>query len=147
MNYYKRLLSALICIFMLFALTACETDKNSDSTNSISESQTESTEEIKDPVYLRKQLVGQWGRLEEVMHYFTEDNRCIVGGMQGTYEIDDDCTLVMTTMSGSVTKYVWAKSYDKAESNNYWYLQDDNLTVNGNSFTKIYGQETPDYVQ
>jgi len=86
---------------------------------------------------IRAYLPGEWGRLEKAMHYFFDDGSCIIGGMQGSYIIDDERSLIMTTMSGSVTEYVWASSFTKTDSPNYWYLDDDIITINGNQFTKI----------
>ncbi len=102
-----------------------------DVSSVVSEKTEYSTDEI------REVLVGEWGRLEKTMHYFYEDGSCVIGGMQGTYEIDDNKSLILTTMSGSVTQYEWASSFTKTDSPNYWYLDGDIITIDGNQFTKI----------
>lgn len=86
---------------------------------------------------IRENIIGEWGRLEKTMHYFYEDGSCVIGGMQGTYKIEENKSLILTTMSGSVTEYVWASSFTKTDSPNYWYLDGDIITINGNQFTKI----------
>lgn len=82
---------------------------------------------------LRKQIVGDWGRLGEVMHEFYDDNTCIIGGMFGDYEISDSGSLILTTTSGTKTEYV----YGDDTAPNYWELENDTLTVNGNQFSRI----------
>ena len=78
------------------------------------------------------------------MHYFNPDMSCVIGGMQGTYDIDENDNLIMTTMSGSETVYEWAAMRTQAESENYWFLDGNILKVNGNEFVKIESENTPD---
>ena len=146
----RKIIKLLLLSFaVVFVLSACDSDsgKSADKV-SVSSTSTESTaEETKTADELKKEIIGQWGRLDEVMHYFLEDKRCVIGGMQGTYDIDDENNLVLTTMSGSVTVYDWASSGGQSTSANYWYLDGDTLKINGNEFTRIYGKETPDYIE
>ncbi len=94
---------------------------------------------------LKLSLIGEWGRLDETMHYFYEDMTCVIGGTQGTYDIDDDLNLLLTPMDGTTTTYEWAQSSADAESSNYWYFDGETLTVNGNTFTRIEDEtETAD---
>ena len=88
---------------------------------------------------LRREIIGQWGRLGETMHTFYNDGSCIIGGMYGYYEISDDGDLTTTTVEGTKTVYKW----DDSESEGSWLLSGDILTVAGYSFTKI-SDETED---
>lgn len=92
---------------------------------------------------LNDSLLGEWGRLGETMHIFNADGSCVIGGMQGTFRIDNDNNLILTTMSGAEVIYEFAESKSKAETENYWYLSEDTITVNGNTFTRIIEEETP----
>lgn len=134
-----------------FMFTACNSNEKANTDTDVDKSSVstvESTVEVtKNADELRNEIVGQWGRLDEVMNYFLEDKRCVIGGMQGTYDIDDENNLVLTTMSGSITTYDWASSRGQITAENYWYLDGDTLKINGNEFTKIYGKETPDYIE
>lgn len=147
----KFIKMSVLVLTVVFMLAACDSDNNSDNDTAVdisSISTAESTtEETKTADELKTEIIGQWGRLDEVMHYFLEDKRCVIGGMQGTYDIDDENNLVLTTMSGSVTTYDWASSRGQTTSENYWYLDGDIMKINGNEFTKIYGEETPDYIE
>ncbi len=94
---------------------------------------------------VKASVIGEWGRLDETMHYFYSDMTCIIGGIQGTYDIDDDLNLLLTPMDGTQTTYEWAQSSGDADTSNYWYLDGDTLTVNGNTFTRITDEaETAD---
>ena len=143
----KTIMVSVIMLMIVFSVCGCSDEDNvgesstNTVSNSISQAETITAEEI------GTKIVGEWGRLDEVMHYFNSDGSCIIGGMQGTYEITDDKSLVTYTMSGSKTVYEWAESYSKASSENYWYFTGDTFSVNGNVFSKISNNEygaTPD---
>ena len=93
----------------------------------------EQTAEKPEPQQLREQIVGSWGRLGKTMHEFYSDNACIVGGMYGSYEINDECSLIMKTQGGTETEYVW-NDMTKVD---YWSLDGDILKVNGNQFERV----------
>lgn len=141
----KNLVLLLAVLFLVLAVSGCGSDSKSDTNSAIPAAVSE--ENVKTSEEIKTEIVGQWGRIDEVMHYFTENKTCIIGGMQGTYDIGDDKSLVLTTMSGSVTVYDWASSRGKTKSEHYWYLDGDVMKIDGNEFTKIYGHETPDYVR
>lgn len=144
MNKLVKFISmSAVCGMLMATFCACDSfdEDLSDTESSVVEGNVSVDMET-----LKKNIVGEWGRLDEPMHYFYSDMKCVIGGMQGNYDIIDDGTLVMTTMSGSVTNYEWAKSRSDAQSENYWYLDGDTLTVNGNLFTKIAEEETKDQV-
>ena len=128
----KRIIAAA-ALSLLLVLCGC--DKPQTAEEASSAIQSEKTEYTADEI--RAYITGEWGRLEKVMHYFYNDGSCVIGGMQGTDKIDDDRNLVLTTMSGSVTVYDWASSFTKTDSPDYWYLDGDIITINGNQFTKI----------
>lgn len=142
MNGYIRFISAAVLVLSLMCLCACG-DKEQTLPQETSAESGQTQEELS-AQELREELVGQWGRLDEPMHFFYEDGSCVIGGMQGTYEVDGGRSLVLTTMSGSKTVYAWAKSYTQTESADYWYLRGDEITINGNRFTKIADENTPD---
>lgn len=130
----KFLLLFLTAVMLVFFVSACgQSDDSSASVPEISE--------------LKAEIIGQWGRQSETMHYFNKDMSCIVGGMQGTYDIDGSGALVLTTMSGSVTRYEWADSSQKAQSENYWSMKDSTIKVNGNAFIKISDSDYLDEMQ
>lgn len=132
----KPLSLFLTVVLLVFSVSACgQSDDNSSSA---------SVPEISE---LKSAIIGQWGRQGETMHYFNRDMSCIVGGMQGTYDIDSSGTLLLTTMSGSVTRYEWADSREKAKSENYWSMEDGTIKVNGNAFTKISDSDYLDEMQ
>ena len=127
----KRLFAAAVCVVLCMSMAACSDQK--DNTIAESSSQAVSQKEELTAQQLRESIVGNWGRLDEVMHEFYDDNTCVVGGMFGDYEIEDDRRLVMTTSGGTKTEYYWN---DTSQFNN-WLLDGDTLTVNGNQFTRI----------
>lgn len=139
------------CTFLILAtvllLVGCNSDKENNRDSDVNPSSVSNVDETKSVDELKTEIIGQWGRLDEAMHYFMEDKRCVIGGMQGTYDIDDESKLVLTTMSGSVTIYDWASSRVNTTSEHYWYLVGDTMKIDGNEFTKIYGKETPEYLK
>lgn len=133
MKITAMLLAAALLVFSMCACSDSEDTSSLESRLSVSEIKTD--------------IIGQWGRQGETMHYFNTDMTCIVGGMQGTYEIDDSSNLILTTMSGSKTTYEWAESSTDASTPNYWSMTADTLTVNGNTFTKISDEEFENYYE
>ncbi len=134
--------AAVLVLAAVIAVTSagCEPKSDVDSEMTVSENKAEKRTADE----LRAEIIGQWGRLDEVMHYFNPDMSCVIGGMQGTYDIDENDNLIMTTMSGSETVYEWAAMRTQAESENYWFLDGNILKVNGNEFVKIESENTPD---
>lgn len=123
------LAAAMLLAAMLSACADVETTKSE-----ISEAPTVSSQlEMPGREDLKKELCGSWGRLGEVMHEFYSDDTCIVGGVFGDYDINAEGSLVLTTVNGTATEYVW----DDMTKQNYWSLVGDTLTVNGNQFTRI----------
>ena len=135
MNIYGRITAALAASLVMLFFCGCNKDTAEPAQSDTSETTSSRPEYSADEI--RRELPGEWGRLEKVMHYFLSDGSCVIGGMQGTYAIDDNRSLILTTMSGSVTEYVWAESFAETDSSNYWYLDGDIITINGNQFTKI----------
>lgn len=122
---------ALAALLMCASLSACADGGGEQ--NEVRQGHTASKLPAPEAKELREQLVGYWGRLGKTMHEFRADGTAIVGGMVGTYEISDACSLVMTSKGGTVTEYVW----DDSSQQNYWSLDGDRLTVNGNDFERI----------
>ena len=119
-------------LFLASVMSAC--GEGEPTKNEIPQSQTVSSRlEAPDKETLKKELCGSWGRLGEVMHEFYSDDTCIVGGVFGDYEISAEGSLILTTVNGTATEYVW----DDMTKQNYWSLVGDTLTVNGNQFTRI----------
>lgn len=131
-------LTTIFTVSVLLACFMCACD-SSDNTSSKSDNSAVEVSAVSEDI--KTKIIGQWGRQGKTMHYFNSDMTCIVGGMQGTYEIDEGMNLILTTMSGSDTVYEWAKSGSDASSSNYWNMTDDTLTVNGNTFTKVSDEE------
>lgn len=141
MNKFLKI-TALISAVALMSVPFVGCTSDNDDTSVVESS----TVEKLDSATLKAEIIGEWGRLDEGMHYFLEDMSCIIGGMQGTYDIDENSALVLTTMSGSVTVYEWAESRADATTEHYWNMVDGVITIDGNNFTKI-SSETPDFVQ
>ena len=133
MTKISKAAAAIAAAVVLTAIPAgCGNDKNENS--SLGAFSTVSIAwEMPQADELRKNIIGSWGRLGEVMHEFYDDNTCIIGGMFGDYEITSGGSLVLTSVGGTRTEYVYGD--DHAE--NYWQLDGDTLTVNGNQFTRI----------
>ncbi len=122
-------------MIMIFA-SACGEEESENKNEAVPATvQTQETAEKQDRSAdeVRQELIGEWGRLGEVMHEFYDDGGCVIGGMYGSYEVGDDLTLIMTTQGGTVTDYKWAEP----TAENYWRLEGDMLTVNGSTFTKV----------
>lgn len=144
-KFTKTAILITACGMLAASFCACDSSDSTDSSGE--ESIVKESAVSADAATLKKTVVGEWGRLDEPMHYFYSDMTCVIGGMQGTYDINEECALVLTTMSGSVTTYEWAMSSTEAQGENYWYLDGDTITINGNCFTKIAGEETKDQAE
>lgn len=135
---YKKAAAFMAAVLMAASFTGCGGDKKqNDSLNNFST--VSIAWEMPQADDLRKDILGSWGRLGEVMHEFYDDNTCVIGGMFGDYEITPGGSLVLTTVGGTKTEYVYGD--DHAE--NYWQLDGDTLIVNGNQFGRIV-EETED---
>ena len=144
MKSISKIFLCIICITTLcVAVCACGETSNSSETAS-AQINTSKSEYLPSADVLKTELCGEWGRLDEPMHYFYEDMTCVIGGMKGTYDISANRALILTTESGSKTEYVWAEAKGDTDSNNYWYLKDGVIKINGNQFTKIIEEDTPD---
>ncbi|MBQ2605170.1 MAG: hypothetical protein VZR27_01720 [Acutalibacteraceae bacterium] len=146
MKTITKIVYCFLCI-MLLCLSFCACEQNDKSESEVSAQQSEKSESdyLPSAEALKTELCGEWGRLDEPMHYFYEDMTCVIGGMKGTYEINAARKLILTTESGAKTEYDWAQSRGDTQSNNYWYLKDDVIKINGNQFTKIIEADTPDH--
>ncbi len=136
---FVKICSAVSAAAVLLTWCGCSDGGKSEVSELTSQSQTSSAE-APSAQTLRRDIVGSWGRLGEVMHEFYSDNTCIVGAMFGDYEIEDDASLVLITTSGNRIEYVWG---DFTQTN-WWTLESDTLTVNGNQFSRI--EETADEI-
>ena len=134
-NTQKKVLGAvLLAAAMLLAAVMSACSDSDMQKSDVSQTQTVSSRlEAPDKEELKNELCGSWGRLGEVMHEFYSDDTCIVGGVFGDYKISDEGSLILITVGGTQTEYIW----DDMTKQNYWSLTGDTLTVNGNQFTKI----------
>ncbi len=91
------------------------------------------------------EIVGDWGgRSDDVEVEFNDDGTCIIGGIQGTYEIDDDNTLTVTPNSeeGSesaeplVFEYYSSDGDVSSIPSTQWTIIEDKLYINGYQYTK-----------
>lgn len=90
-------------------------------------------------------IVGDWGeRSDDVEVEFNDDGTCIIGGIQGTYEIDDDNTLTVTPNSEDdseseeslVFEYYNSDGEISSVPSNQWTIIEDKLYINGYQYTK-----------
>ena len=131
--FVQRTLAAGAALIMAASFAACGGEDTSSEPAEETSSVVSAAEQPPEKAELEKQIVGNWGRLGEIMHIFYDDGTCLVGGVHGIYEIAENGTLVMTTMGGTKIEYVW----NDTRSVNNWKLADNTLTVNGNEFSRI----------
>ena len=89
-------------------------------------------------------VVGEWGeRSDDVTVEFNDDGTCIIGGVQGTYEIDEDNTLTVTPNgeNGQDTTPLVFEYYNTDDEvisvpANQWSVTDDTLYINGYQYNK-----------
>lgn len=84
-------------------------------------------------------IVGTWGgRSDNVEALFDEDGTCIVGGVVGTYEVDEeDNTLTVTPNGGNTYTYSWNDAEDvNSISSDEWGIVNDQIYINGYTYTK-----------
>lgn len=130
----KLLLLSFVIIIAVMSCTACTDNGNS----SLSENPSEISQiETPDVEELKRNIVGEWGRNGEVMHIFYNDGQCEIGGVSGTYKIDDSGNLIMITQGGTQTEYIW----EDMTQTNFWNLSEKILAVNGNEFQRCEQNE------
>lgn len=83
-------------------------------------------------------IVGNWGgRSDDVEAEFNDDGTCIIGGVVGTYEIDENNTLTVTPNSDGETESesLIFEYYDgngtSGIQKNQWTINDNTLYING----------------
>ena len=91
-------------------------------------------------------IVGNWGeRSDDVEIEFNDDGTCIIGGINGTYEIDDENRLTVTpnTEEGSnesaeplVFEYYNGDGNFSSIPQNQWAISDNKLYINGYQYSK-----------
>lgn len=144
-NLIKTFVISISILLLAVSLCACNSDTSTENESTLTSAA--ESERVVDSETLKSELIGEWGRLDEVMHCFYDDETCVIGGMIGTFDIDENNNLILTTTDGISTSYEWAVSSAAATSANYWYLENDTVKINGNTFTKIIEDETEDTVK
>lgn len=136
MTKLKKILAAAVAAMLLvMPMSACN-DSNNEKTDISDISAVPSAESLK------ANIIGQWGRLGETMHYFNKDMSCIIGGMKGTYDINNSASLVLTTANGDTVVYIWSETgITGSNSGSTWSLVNGILKVNGNTFEKISDED------
>ena len=89
-------------------------------------------------------LVGDWGgRSDDVEAEFNDDGTCVIGGITGTYEIDENNTLTVTPNSDGETQseplvFEYYNDDDtSAIQQNQWTIADNKLYINGYQYTDV----------
>ncbi|MBQ7521799.1 MAG: hypothetical protein IJU14_02850 [Clostridia bacterium] len=141
----KRILSVILCVLVVMiaivGLSGCGcADKNVDSSVS-------AVQQSEEP---SKDIVGEWGgRSDDVSVKFNDDGSCEIGGIQGTYEIDDKNTLTVTPKSENendtpqpmVFEYYSGDTTESAVPSNQWAIQDGTIYINGYQYTRQTAEE------
>lgn len=87
------------------------------------------------------EIVGNWGgRSDEIEAEFKDDGSCVIGGVTGTYEIDENNTLTVTpntseeTPAEPLTFEHYSNNNTSAIQPNQWAIIDNVLYINGQQY-------------
>ncbi|MEF2920199.1 MAG: hypothetical protein U0O22_07025 [Acutalibacteraceae bacterium] len=132
----KKFITSVIAVAILSAsaisLTACGCSrKETTDTNGLSDKPA-------------TDIVGEWGeRSDDVTADFNDDGTCIIGGVQGTYEVDENNTLTVTPNSdgeqntnSQVFEYYDSDNTINSVPADKWAVTDDTLYINGHQYNK-----------
>ena len=136
----KRILSVILCMLIVMiaivGLSGCGcADKNVNNSASAVQQSKEPSEDI----------VGEWGgRSDDVSVKFNDDGSCEIGGIQGTYEVDDKNTLTVTPKSENendapqpmLFEYYSGDVIESSVPSNQWAIQDGTIYINGYQYTR-----------
>ena len=137
----KRMIAVIFCALImvtaLAGLSGCGcSDKTIDSSSQ--------TQKVKKP---SEDIVGEWGeRTDDADVQFNEDGTCEIGGVRGTYEVDDNNTLTVTPDTDStresdnpkpmVFEYYSGDVINSSVPSNQWAITDDTIYINGYQYRK-----------
>lgn len=86
-------------------------------------------------------IVGNWGgRSDDVEVEFKDDGTCVIGGVTGTYEIDENNTLTVTPNSNGEAESEpmvfehFNNNNTSAIQPNQWAVNGDTLYINGHQY-------------
>ena len=134
----KKLCSVLFSVIILAAastaLSSCGCSNSQNPSSNVSQSTSEKVSSSPD-----SDLVGNWGeRADNVEAEFKNDGTCKIGGVNGTYKIDDKNTLTVTPDGDNTTPMVfeYAPSDSSTVSQNQWRIADNKLYINGYQYSK-----------
>ena len=128
---------ALIAVTVVAGLSGCGcSDKTIESSSQ--------TQKVKNP---SEDIVGDWGeRTDNVDVQFNEDGTCEIGGVRGTYEIDDNNTLTVTPDTDStrendspkpmIFEYYSGDVMNSSVPSNQCAITDDTMYINGYQYRK-----------
>ena len=87
------------------------------------------------------EIVGNWGgRSDEIEAEFKDDGTCVIGGVTGTYDIDENNTLTVTpntneeTSAEPLTFEHYNNNNTSAIQPNQWAIIDNVLYINGQQY-------------
>ena len=123
-RFLAVIFSAVVLTASAFTITGCGCSNNNET----------SPEPATD-------VVGEWGgRSDDVEAEFNDDGTCIIGGVTGTYEIDENNTLTVTPNSNGETNSeplvfeYYSNSDTSSIQQNQWTIVDDKLYINGHQY-------------
>lgn len=129
-KFLAIIFSAVILAVSAIAISGCGCSKN--------ESEVSTTPDT--------DIVGNWGeRSDDIEVEFNDDGTCTIGGINGTYEIDDKNRLTVTpnTEEGSnesaeplVFEYYNGDGNFSSIPQNQWAISDNKLYINGYQYSK-----------
>ena len=122
-RFLAIIFSAMILAVSAFTLTGCGCSNEATSTDPATD------------------IVGNWGgRSDDIEVEFNDDGTCVIGGVTGTYEIDENNTLTVTPNSNGETEpepmvFEHFNNDDTATIQpNQWAVNDDKLYINGQQY-------------
>lgn len=99
-------------------------------------------------------IVGDWGgRSDDIEAEFNDDGSCVIGGVTGTYKIDENNNLILTPNSSeetapeSQTFEYYSDSNTSAIQPNQWTVVDNVLYINGQQYNGITNNTTSSNTQ
>ncbi len=124
---FAIIFSAIIISVSAFAISGCGCNKEDTTTQPSTE------------------IVGNWGgRSDDIEAEFKEDGSCVIGGVTGTYEIDENNTLTVTPNSSEETsaqpltfEHYNNNNNTSAIQPNQWAIIDNVLYINGQQYNGV----------
>lgn len=133
-KFFAVIFSFVVLAAASTAMSSCGCSNSQNS--SVSASQNSSQQISSSP---EKDLVGNWGeRSDNVEAEFNDDGTCKIGGVNGTYSVDDKHTLTVTPDGDNAAPmtFEYAPSDSSSVAQNQWRVSGNKLYINGYQYSK-----------